>query len=259
MAAEKTTLFVLTAFNGEDKTSTETVEITVLVPTPTPTPPPPLPIIQFSAVAGADGHIEPQGNVVVVTTGVPTNTRQYEVVSGTWVTFSWTTINAVGVRFLDSDQSPQAGSVSLPISSSGTFPFVATNAAGNSTTLFIVIVKKPKIPPPPPFNVNGPAISMAAPFTLTWSYNDTLLSTIVSFKIYRATVPGNEFSTLKAGIAKEAPHMYVDETGTCDMAYFIVAEYTDESLTLESAASLNSWYSQPCPTATPRAPLILSK
>ncbi len=250
VAAAKTTLFVLTAFNGEDKSTTKTLEITVLVPTPTPTPPPPLPFVVFSAVAGDDAHPEPPGNVLAITNGVPTNTRQYEVVSGTWVKFSWQT-NAASVSFLGSDQSPLAGSTSLPINTSATYPFVATNATGGSTTLFIVVVKLPKPVPPAPFNLNGPAISATGPFTLTWAYNNASLPAITSFKIYRANLPDTNFSPIQAGIAKALPHTYTDPDGTCDMAYYVVAEYTDEDLLLESPASLNSWYSQPCPTATP--------
>ena len=32
---------------------------------------------------------------------------------------------------------------------------------------------------------------------------------------------------------------------------YVVAQYVDQGIPLESAASLNSWYSSPCPTATP--------
>jgi hypothetical protein len=254
VGVDKTTLFVLTAFNGEDKSSTKTVEVTVLVPTPTATPPPPLPYIVFSAVAGDETHPEDPGDVVAVTNGVPTNTRQYEVISGTFVKFSWQTTNAVSVNFLGSDQAPDLGSVTVQINSSATYPFVATNAAGNSTTLFIVIVKKPKPPPPPPFNVNGPALALTAPFTITWQYPNNSLSAITGFKVYRATLPGVDFSPIASGLPKTLPLQYVDDTGTCDMAYYVVAEYTDENQTFESAASLNSWYSSPCPTATPEPP-----
>jgi hypothetical protein len=254
VSAEKTTLFVLTAFNGEDKTSTKTVEITVLVPTPTPTPPPPLPFIFFSAVAGDEAHPEDPGDVIAVTENVPSNTRQYEVVSGTWVKFSWTTTNAASVSFLGSDQSPEAGSVTVPLNTGATYPFVATNAAGSSTTLFVVIVKKPKPAPPPPFNVNGPSLAITGPYTITWQYNGPSLPAITGFKIYRAILPGSDFTAITSGVAKTLPHQFVDELGACDMAYYVVAEYTDEDLVLESAASLNSWNSAPCPTATPEPP-----
>jgi hypothetical protein len=63
-----------------------------------------------------------------------------------------------------------------------------------------------------------------------------------------------DFNPIASGIPKTLPHQYVDVDGTCDMAYYVVAEYTDEDQPLESAASLNSWYSQPCPTATPEPP-----
>ena len=50
------------------------------------------------------------------------------------------------------------------------------------------------------------------------------------------------------------PHQYVDVDGLCGMAYYVVAEYTDLDLQLETAASLNSWNSLPCPTETPEPP-----
>jgi hypothetical protein len=170
------------------------------------------------------------------------------------VKFSWTTTNAASVSFLGSDQSPEVGSVSVQINSSATYPFVATNAAGNSTTLFIVIVRKPKPVPPPPFNLNGPSLAVTGPFTLTWEYNSSALAGITGFKIYRASLPSTTFSPIKAGISKELPHQYVDVDGACNMAYYVVAEYQDLDLQLETAASLNSWYSSPCPTATPEPP-----
>jgi hypothetical protein len=260
VTAEKPTLFVLTAQNGEDLSASQTVQIAVLPPTPTPTVPPtntpaptplPMPIVIFSAAADAD-HGEAPANVTAITTSdVPTNTRRYSVVAGTWVKFGWTATNAVKVVFMGEDKAP-VDTRSIQITSPGTFLYSAINAQGAQLDLFIQVETTPRPAPPVPFNVAGPSLQATGPYTLTWSYDSAQLNNIDVFKIYRAILPATIFSAIADNVPKVAPLQFVDTTGSCDMAYYVVAVFTDLSGNRrETGPSLNSWYSQACATATP--------
>ncbi len=261
VAVAAPTLFVLTAFNGEKLSVSQTAQVSVLVPTATPTPPPtetpaptplPQPIVIFSAAADAD-HGEPAGNVFQITTSdVPTNTRRYSVVAGTWVKFSWSTTNAVKTIFNHQDRAP-ADAVSMQINGPDTYQFSAINAQNSSLDLFIQVVTTPRQPPPPPTNVSGIFTDPSGPADIFWSYSSSQLYLIDFFKVYRATLPSTEFVPVATNISKEAlPFQWSDSAATCDMAYYVVAVYTDPDGTQrETGPSTNSWYSPACPTPTP--------
>jgi hypothetical protein len=97
--------------------------------------------------------------------------------------------------------------------------------------------------------VSGVMVGTSGPVTLTWAYNSTLLYRIDSFKIYRAPVPGTDFTAIVNNISKSVlPFQYVDPTGACNMAYYVVAVYTDtDGIQKETGPSLNSWNSPTCP------------
>ncbi len=257
VSVSKPTLFVITAFNGTDLSASQTTQITVLPPTPTPTPPPtatpaptplPLPIVIFSA-ASDPAHGDPASNVIQDTDpNVPTNTRQYTVTAGTFVLFSWTTANTVKTIFNGADKAP-VDSQAQQINQSVTLTFKAINAQNAEVDLFIKLVTTPRTPPDPPFNVTGVMTQTTGPVTLSWNYSSALLYRIDSFKIYRAPVPGSNFSAIAQNISKiTLPFQYMDASGACNMAYYVVAVYTDTDLIVkETAPSTNSWYSSACP------------
>jgi hypothetical protein len=257
VTVSKPTLFVITAFNGTDLTASQTTQITVNPPTPTPTPPPtatpaptplPLPITIFSAAADP-AHGDPAISVVQDTSpDIPTNTRQYTVTAGTFVNFSWTATNAVKTIFNGTDKAPVDSQVQQ-INQSVTLIYKAINAQNAEVDLFIKLITTPRQPPDPPFNVSGVMVGTSGPVTLTWAYNSTLLYRIDSFKIYRAPVPGTDFTAIVNNISKSVlPFQYVDPTGACNMAYYVVAVYTDtDGIQKETGPSLNSWNSPTCP------------
>jgi hypothetical protein len=253
VAVTKPTLFVLTAFNGEELSASETVQIAVLPPTPTPVPPTPAPtplprpIVIFSAAADADRGEPPDAVTAITSSDIPTDTRRYRVVAGTWVRFSWSATNAVKAVFLGEDKAP-VDSRSVQITSAGTFLYSAINAENLSTDLFVQIEIVPRPAPPVPFAVNGPSASVSGPLLITWDYDSAALASIDGFKIYRAVLPAVTFAAIADNIPKTIPLQYEDATGGCGMAYYVVAVYTDlNGVRRETAPSSNSWYSQACP------------
>jgi hypothetical protein len=247
---------VITALNGADLSASQTTQITVLPPTPTPTPPPtstpaptplPLPIVIFSA-ASDPAHGDPSTNVQQNTSpDIPGNTRQFTVTAGTWVNFSWTTTNAVKTIFNGIDKAP-ADSQVQQINQSVTIPFKAINAQNAEVDLFIKLVTIPRSPPPPPFNVTGVMIQTTGPVTLSWSYNSAMLYLIDAFKVYRAPVPGTNYTAVAINISKSVlPFQFVDNTGGCNMTYYVVAQYTDTNgIQKETGPSTNNWNTPAC-------------
>jgi hypothetical protein len=228
-----------------------------LVPTPTPTPPPtatpapPLPIIIFSAVGDPD-HNEPPDSVIAITSGdIPTNTRRYQVVAGTYVRFSWTTTNAVKTIFIGEDKAPNDTRV-VQVNSGQTFLFSAINEGNAQVDLFIQVVTTPRPAPPVPFSLIGTFDEATGTVTLRWDYPAAFVSAIDHFKVYRAAVPGTSFSAVADNIPKVIPYQWIDTAATCDLAYYVVAVYTEiGGGQRETGPSTNSWYSPTCPTATP--------
>ena len=257
VSVSKPTLFVITALNGADLSASQTTQINVLPPTPTPTPPPtstpaptplPLPIVIFSA-ASDPAHGDPPSNVQQNTSpAIPANTRQFTVTAGTFVNFSWTTTNAVKTIFNGIDKAP-ADSQVQQINQSVTIPFKAINAQNAELDLFIKLVTTPRSPPDPPFNVTGVMTSTAGPVTLSWSYNSAKLYQIDAFKIYRATLPGTNYTAIAINISKTVlPFQFIDTSGACNMTYYVVAQYTDtDGIQKETGPSPNNWNSSPCP------------
>ena len=257
VAVTKPTLFILTALNGPSLSSSATVNIAVLPPTPTPTPPPtatpaptplPVPIVSFSAISDPT-HGDPSSNVVQITSSdVPSNTRKFSIVAGTWVKFSWTTTNAVKTIFDGIDKTPNDFSIEQ-INTSANKVFSALNAQNTQVDLFIQLVTTPRNPPPVPFNVTGVFTNPSGPSTVYWDYSSNQIYLIDYFKVYRATLPGTTFALVATNISKSnLPFNWVDPAGKCGMAYYVTAAYTDpDSTHKETGPSVNSWYSPACP------------
>ena len=178
------------------------------------------------------------------------NTRRYHVVAGTWVKFSWTATNAVKTIFDGEDKAP-VDSVSVQINVGDTLLFSAINAQNIQTDLFIQLITTPRPAPPAPFNVVGTFDEGAGTVALRWDYSNSAVNSIDHFKVYRATLPDSTFTPYADNIAKTIPYQWVDSAATCNMAYYVVAVYTEiGGGTKETSPSTNSWYSPACPTPT---------
>ncbi|MBP7689546.1 MAG: FHA domain-containing protein [Thermoflexales bacterium] len=259
VAAEKSTLYVLSAFNGELNT-TAVQQLTVNEPTPTPTPPPtatplpPAPVIDYFQAVSASGTAS---DVIQDLSTNIANTLVYTVVAGTPVEFRWLVRNSTAVLFdgasvaaiNDSPSSQIVPGVKQP----KTYELRALNAIGTTTLKFVKIVIQQKAPPPRPFNVNG-TDSAAPPLLLTWQYNAADVDKIVGFRVYRATVPNTTFDrvadydTLDNAARQFADPLDNPPSPTCGLAYYVVAISLDaDGNPVESQPSSNSWYSSPCP------------
>ena len=126
------------------------------------------------------------------------------------------------------------------------------NGGQNQVSAFIQVEVVSPPPPPPPYNVVGTENAGAGTNKIQWSYRPQDRSRIDGFRIYRADVPpGNNFVAVWTVYDPNASE-WTDAPGpglTCDKAYYVVAVYTDAvtSVERETAASLTSWFSQPCP------------
>jgi len=204
------------------------------------------------SAAGDLAHSEPADSVIALTgSDVPSNTRRYQVVAGTWVKFNWNATNAVKTIFDGEDKAP-VDFVSTQINVADTILFSAINAQGYQTDLFIQVITTPRPAPPPPFNVVGAFDVGAGSVTLRWDYSNSAVSAIDHFKVYRALLPDTNFTPYADNIPKTIPYQWIDTAATCNMAYYVVAVYTEiGGGTNETGPSTNSWYSPACPTPTP--------
>ena len=259
LTLQSTTLVVLTAYNGELKTS-KAVEVTVLEPTPLPTatPPPtpapptptpiPPPIISFFTAAsatGADDTVTYAGRTD--SGGTPVFT--YEVEAGSAVRFNWEVKNAEKVSLVGYEDQPAIGSKALTIVAPNSYQLIAENAAGkNKVSTFIQIkVRAPK-PPPAPSGATG--TTGPAGNAVSWYYDQTATGKIVGFRIYRGGVtPHAGFAPVQT-IQDPMSRTWVDPVSpTCGKVYYVVALYMDvlAGVQQETAASATSWYTTPCP------------
>jgi hypothetical protein len=258
----QTTLFILTAFNG-DLNASQTVEVKLLESTPSPSPTPsptpaatpvPLNIVFFQAENGTGTS---SSDVVQVSSS--DNTIRYRVVAGSAVKFSWNVENATAVTFVGFGEQPfPEGNLTTVISEPRAEPYQLTATGQDGTTeasAFIQIELQAASPPPAPFGVNGTSITSTNTVTntLTWKYNADSENDIVGFRIYRTDVtPETGFvrivgeDNLGSGVRQ-----WVDILNSpCYRAgYYVVAIYTDTTTgdTKETNASTTSWYGETCP------------
>jgi hypothetical protein len=248
-----TALFVLTAFNGEAKSSAS-VQVKSTDPTPTPSPvppPPPTPIppriIEF--VISSPASVIDQGG---------TNPHKYQVQENTDATFRWNTSNASLVTFSPQGGSSQSvgpvGQTNQTISATGglikTYTLTAENDAGQRVTQSIQVTLVDPPPPNAPFSVVG-VETVDDNNALEWQWDDQPgKDDIIGFRVYRADLPGGSYTRVADENDLDAgARDWTDEplNPTCSKGYYVVAVALDvEGNTYESAASTNSWFSTPC-------------
>ncbi|RMF03906.1 MAG: hypothetical protein D6768_04745 [Chloroflexi bacterium] len=264
MTVQDSTLFVLTAYNQDKKTSS-TVDITVNEPTPTATPaptstPPPPTATPIPPASIANFVISSPGSPKVVDQG-GSSPRRYQVQENTTVTFGWEVNQAAKVTFVPDDGASSevdpAGQSNVLVTVPGVgqirnYRLIAENSEGKRVTASIEVTLIDPPPPDPPHTVTGVEDVSSGQNTISWQWAaDPNKDAIEGFRVYRATVPGGSYSVVanEGTLTKDGAKQYVDYVSpTCGKGYYVVAVYKNVSgSNLESAASLNSWYSTPCP------------
>jgi pSer/pThr/pTyr-binding forkhead associated (FHA) protein len=263
---EETTLYVLTAYNGDLNTS-KPAEVTVLAPTPTSTPTPvptapppptatptpfPPPIISYYKAQ----DINSPSNAVVYQSSYNSGSGVvyvYQVIAGTRVELSWGVKDADTVSLENLGSQPPEGNITLPdpVVQPALIKLTAENNGGNNqVNAFIQFKVASPPPPPPPLQVSGVEDSAAGTNTIQWGYKSQDRASIDGFRVYRANVPpGSDFVAVWTLTDPNATTWTDHVSPTCGKAYYVVAVYTDlvNNVEKETAASVTSWYSQPCP------------
>jgi hypothetical protein len=260
VTVEETTLFILTAYNGELSVSAP-VEVTIVEPTPTLTPtptatptatpvPPPLVTFLAEAVSGQVDWLE------TVDTGQGEK-HIYQVEAGSDVRLKWAVQRADKLTLDGQEQVDIAnGSVEvLDVTSPALHTLAAfNNEDANEVREFIQLDLFSPPPPRPPTGLSGELVAGSG-ITLTWRHHaQPGTATIDGFRVYRATVvPKSDFEPLQPPPDVITALEYVDpeaEGGTCGKAYYVVAVYqaieNNQWVEKETDASANSWYSPPC-------------
>lgn len=275
VAPEKTSLFVLKAFNGEASAS-GTVELKViaptatatLTPTPTQTPtltpsatatvaPPPTPsltpipppdITLFTLIPG-DGA-DPR-NIIRLASSPETATESFEVVAGTSVALTWRVEGADEVVLETIGERPANHTEQLG-------PFIETrityqltaSMTGNEEEqqAYVSVVLRPNIPPPPT-DLTGVYAPPDANL-LEWDYPIDREQDILGYRIYRAPVTDAGSFERVAEIDDPTVKEWEDivEPVACGQVYYVVAIYLNvvNNRIQETEVSPTSWASPPC-------------
>ncbi len=263
---EETTLYVLTAFNG-DLSASKPAEVTWVEPTPTATPTPvptapppptetptpfPPPIISFYKAE----DINSPSDAVIFQREYDTaagTVYEYQVVAGTRVKLSWGVKDADTVTLENLGSQPPEGSITLPapVVQPALIKLTAENNDGNNqVNAAIQFSVVSPAPPPPPLQVTGVEDPAAETNTIQWAYRSEDRASIDGFRIYRSDVPpGSDFVVVWPLTDPSASSWTDNVSPTCGRAYYVVAVYTDwvNNVEKETAASSTSWYSKPCP------------
>jgi len=260
VTVEETTLFILTAYNGELSVSAP-VEVTIIEPTPTLTPTPtatptatpvPPPLVTFLAEA-ITGQVDWQETV---DTGQGEK-HIYQVEAGSDIRLKWAVQRADKLTLDGQEQVDIAdGSIDkLAVTSPALYALVAfNNEDANEVREFIQLDLFSPPPPRPPTSLSGDLVPGNG-ITLTWKHKTQPgTASIDGFRVYRATVvPKSDFEPLQPPPAVITALEHFDpepEGGTCGKAYYVVAVYqaieNNQWVEKETDASANSWYSRPC-------------
>jgi len=263
MTVSESTLFVLTAYN-QDKKSSSTVDVAVNEPTPTPTPaptstPPPPTATPVPPAAINRFVISSPGAPKVVDQG-GSSPHKYEVQEDTTVTFEWEVDLAAKISFVPDDGAstevdPSGQSVAIitvpNVGQTRNYRLIAENSESERTTASIEVTVVDPPPPDPPYTVTGVEDVSGGQNTISWKWtSDPNKDNIEGFRVYRATVPGGSYSQVAdENTLDSAARQHVDAVSpTCGKGYYVVAVYKDVfGNSLESPASLNSWYTTDCP------------
>jgi hypothetical protein len=274
VTVNETTLFVLTAFNGELKTS-KAVEVKALEPTPTPEPteppppPPPTdtpyppPVIIYYKAEG----LNPPDDKVTFKSSYQADTStvyEYDVQAGSMVKLSWKATGADVVTLQNFGPQPAEAVLTIPdpVIRATTYQLTAENPGGVASA-FVKLELVPRPAPPAPFNLSGQTTADPA-IVLTWYYDRGSILEIDGFRIYRADVSptGDGVFEPVASLDREddwqnrSKFSWTDELQdvdpkgrTCGLAYYVVAFYWDvvENREKQTDASTTSYYSPLCP------------
>ena len=274
VAGTKTTLYILTAYNGDLKTSM-TAALTVLDPTPTGTPPPtgtpmptatpspttyPAPIIQSFTASKYSG--DTSGSLTqVYSTSLSSGTTLFQVAYGTYIVLNWTTTNAQTVVLEGFGSQPTSGSSTsaIQITTAMQYHLQASNPSPLSPAdAYVRIELKPKSAPPAPYGVAS-SNETTSSVTINWSYDANHQSDIIGFRIYRAAQGSTDFVkviaeyslTTGASTLTNASRSWTDsEAPVCGKQYYVVAVYQDTNgVSQETAVGVPTILTSPCPTA----------
>ena len=267
VSIDKTTVFVLTAYN-QDKTNSQTVQVEVVdaTPTPEPTPVPTAAPPTETPIPGASIEefiISSPGSPSVIDNGDGT----YSVFENSIVQFEWETSDAASATFREEGKGSEDVTVpfgdvfktiTLPaIGQEVDFTLSTVNSESNpgeSETITVIIVDPP--PPDAPFNVTGSEDAAGPTNTLNWQWTeDPNKDTIIGYRLYRADLPSSSYSVVpnadeNGDLSDSTITTFADSSlaSTCNKGYYVVAVYEDVyGAAHESAASLNSWFSSTCP------------
>jgi len=262
----ETTLFILTAYNGELSRSTP-VEVTVIEPTPTvtltptatptetptstptstptltptPTPIPPS-IVLFRAIESdpPTGEVEFEHQIE----GTSGPIYVYTVDAGADVVLEWDVNNAEIVTLNLETQKPfDTKTLSLAeILDEDIYELKAEKAGLDPVYAYIKIELRVPPPPPPPDALEGreyhtPTIRIE----LEWYYDEDYEDDITAFRVYRADISDGRFFVVSndSDLQVEAPptrghwswtddeNAIIPLTEMCDKAYYVVAVYED--------------------------------
>lgn len=258
--ATKPTLYILTAFNGELKTS-QTVNLAVLEPTPTLPPPPtatplptplPEPAVVFFGAAQADGQTN---NLVFVGTSTrPDGSAQqnYNARFGTNIVLNWDTLNATQVIVSGVGAGPAKGnSPPLKVAGAQVYELQALNAQGVARRAYVQINLLEVQTPPAPFGVNGSETGGVV--NLTWQYSSADQANITGFRVYRSPTGDANNGQLVAEITDTKLRAWTDpQPAQCGLSYRITAIYLNTfGVPTDTAVGVPTFATQPCATPAP--------
>ena len=274
VTARETTLFVLTAYNG-DLSRSVPAEVAALEPTPTPTLPPPptatptptpTPLPSTIVYYRAEG-LNPPADVVTFQTSYDTDAGivyEYDVQAGSMVKLSWKVTNVDTVTLQNFGPQPPESDVILPTAliAPATYMLSAENPGG-VVNAFVKLELVPKPAPPPPYDLDGveTQVDGKPAIVLTWYYDRAFVQEIDGFRVYRADV-----SSTGDGVFQPVTVLFGEDTWAnrskfdwvdtlddlggriCGNAYYLTAFYWDvvSNRERETDSSTTSYYSSPC-------------
>jgi len=259
--------FILTAFNGEQKSS-RTVSLSVLEPTVTTTPQPTTtrtptatatpvkPVIYLRAEIGTGST----SNVFKQTANYKEGEmeiREYEELVGSKIKLVWSTegatsVTSKGTANYQGGAEVLQGSTEFIVLKEGEYTFSAfnNNNPPNQRDAKVKIHIKPRVPSVP-ISVSGVEQVSANSNDITWDFRDQDTQYVLGFRIYRADVSDSRFKRVatEADVNNSARKWTdTDADPTCGRIYYLTTVYLDPSdnSIQETDASSNSWYSEPC-------------
>ena len=274
LRVEKTTTFILVAYNGDAEPAAASVEVVALEPTPTETPVPPTetPVPTETPTPTATPIPPPVIGYFVAEEGPkvqflnPVSSSQgpilkYSVEVGADMVLAWK-VDGADVVTLDG-QNVQLFTDKKTVSNvtaAHLYQLTAYNNSGvNVVSAFVDISLYLPPAPPPPASISG--VVGSGVITLTWSYATTPGAIpVTGFRVYGSnvspqtnfTVVGSEYVTPTLPVSPPSTFTMVDNLSpnpTCGRAYYVVALYQDiiAGVEKETNASGSSWYSPLCP------------